>query len=195
MTTLAGFQGNGFAIIGADSRATDDSGAMFILSNPKVLWDDQKDYLFAITGATRGGNLIQQGWIPPQPPEFLDINKLDQFMTQVFIPQLRDHFIDSGFDAKWEGESAWNDSAFLVAVQGVIYPVHNDYGWDRDRRGVYVFGSGGDITLGSMLAQGIKECADDPKRAKQIIKKAIEHACEYNAYCSPPVVIEVQYFD
>ena len=194
MTTLAGFQGNGFAIIGADSRATDEAGSMFILSNPKVSWDEERNYIFAITGATRGGNLIQQGWNPPQPPEFAGIPKLDQFMTQIFLPELRDHFVESGFEGKWEGESASHDSAFLVAVQGVIYPVHNDYGWDRDRRGIYWFGSGGDITLGSMLAQGITECEDDPKRAKQIIKRAIEHACQYNAYCSPPVIIETQYF-
>jgi hypothetical protein len=86
MTTLAGFQGNGFAIIGADSRATDEAGSMFILSNPKVSWDEERNYIFAITGATRGGNLIQQGWNPPQPPEFAGIPKLDQFMTQIFLP-------------------------------------------------------------------------------------------------------------
>ena len=59
MTTLAAFQGNGFAIIGADSRATDQGGGAFILSNPKVSWDPEGEYIFAVTGASRGGNLIQ----------------------------------------------------------------------------------------------------------------------------------------
>ena len=195
MTTLAAFQGNGFAIIGADSRATDDNGSHIILSNPKVSWDNEGDYVFAITGATRGGNLIQQGWVPPAPPEFTTIQKLDEFMTQVFIPQLRDHFVESGFDSKWEGEAAWTDSAFLVAVQGVIYPVNVDYGWDRDIRGTYVFGSGGDISLGVMVALGIDKCKDNPKEAKKIIKRAIEIACQWNAFCAPPVVIETQYVD
>jgi ATP-dependent protease HslVU (ClpYQ) peptidase subunit len=195
MTTLAAFQGNGFAIIGADSRATDDHGSHIILSNPKVSWDNEGDYIFAITGATRGGNLIQQGWVPPAPPEFTSIQKLDEFMTQNFIPELRDHFIDSGFDSKWEGEAAWTDSAFLVAVQGVIYPINIDYGWDRDIRGTYVFGSGGDISLGVMVALGIDKCKDNPKEAKKIIKKAVEVACQWNAFCAPPVVIEIQYVD
>lgn len=195
MTTLAAFQGNGFAIIGADSRATDDNGSHIILSNPKVSWDNEGDYIFAITGATRGGNLIQQGWVPPAPPEFTSIQKLDEFMTQGFIPELRDHFIDSGFDSKWEGEAAWTDSAFLVAVQGVIYPINIDYGWDRDIRGTYVFGSGGDISLGVMVALGIDKCKDNPKEARKIVKRAIEIACQWNAFCAPPVVIEIQYVD
>jgi ATP-dependent protease HslVU (ClpYQ) peptidase subunit len=195
MTTLAAFQGNGFAIIGADSRATDDNGSHIILSNPKVSWDNAGDYIFAITGATRGGNLIQQGWVPPAPPEFTSIQKLDEFMTQGFIPELRDHFIDSGYDSKWEGEAAWTDSAFLVAVQGVIYPINIDYGWDRDIRGTYVFGSGGDISLGVMVALGIDKCKDNPKEAKKIIKRAVEVACQWNAFCAPPVVIEIQYVD
>jgi ATP-dependent protease HslVU (ClpYQ) peptidase subunit len=195
MTTLAAFQGNGFAIIGADSRATDDNGSHIILSNPKVSWDNEGDYIFAITGATRGGNLIQQGWVPPAPPEFTSIQKLDEFMTQGFIPELRDHFIDSGFDSKWEGEAAWTDSAFLVAVQGVIYPINIDYGWDRDIRGTYVFGSGGDISLGVMVALGIDKCKDNPKEARKIVKRAVEIACQWNAFCAPPVVIEIQYVD
>jgi len=195
MTVLVGFQGNGFAIIGADSRATEESGDMFILANPKVTWDDEEDYLFAICGATRGGNLLQQGWIPPQPPNFSTIEKLDQFMTQLFIPQLRDHFVEGGYDAKWEGEAAWMDSGFLVAVKGIIYPIASDYGWDRDIRNIYTAGSGGPIALGAAVALGIDKCKDDPKKAKEIIKKAIEYACQWNAYCAAPIVIETQFVD
>lgn len=194
MTVLAAFQGNGFAIIAADSRATEESGNHFILSNPKLTWDEEGDYLFAITGASRGGNLIQQGWIPPQPPEWLDNNRLDIFMTQTFIPMLRDHFVDSGYEGiAFDGQSAMHDSSFLIAVQGVIYPIFSDYSWDRDVRKIYTGGSGGDIALGVMVALEIEKCKDDPKAAKAIMKKAIEKACQWNAYCAPPVVIETQY--
>ena len=193
MTVLAAFQGNGFAVIGADSRATEESGDSFILSNPKIMWDDEEDYLFAICGATRGGNLLQQGWIPPSPPEFSTVHKLDQFMTQQFIPQLRDHFVEAGYDAKWEGEAAWMDSGFIIAVQGVIYPIASDYGWDRDVRNIYTAGSGGPIALGVMAALGIEKQKNNPKEAEKIIKKAVEIACQWNAYCAPPVIIETQF--
>lgn len=193
MTALAAFQGNGFAVIGADSRATDEGGRTINLSNKKITWDDNKQYLFAITGASRGGNLIQQGWTPPDAPAFVDIDHLDRWVTQSFIPLLRDHFIDSGYDGKWEGEGAWQDSAFIFAVNGIIYPIYQDYSWDRDARGIYYNGSGGDIALGAMTALGIDKCKDDPQKAKQIIKKALELSCEWNAYCTTPIIVEIQY--
>ena len=195
MTVLAAFQGNGFAVIGADSRATDESGSTFVLSNSKITWDKQGRYLYAISGASRGGNLLQQGWTPPDAPMFIDIEHLDEFMTQTFIPTLREVFIDSGYDAKDDGDSAWHDSSFLIAVNGIIYPIFNDYSWDRDARNIYYGGSGGDIALGVMAALGIDKCKDDPKKAKAIIKKAIEVACQFNAFCAPPVVIETQFAD
>lgn len=194
MTVLAAFQGNGFAIIGADSRATDERGSHFILSNPKLTRDEYDHYLFAITGATRGGNIVQQGWDAPTPPVFESIEELDKFMTRDFIPQMRNEFIDSGYEGiTLDGASVTHDTNFLVAVHGVIYPIFNDYSWDRDARNVYSNGSGGDIALGVMMGLGIDKCANDHKKAKAIIKKAIEIACQWNAYCAPPVVIETQF--
>lgn len=191
MTTLAAFQGNGFAIIGADSRATDGGGGAFVLSNAKVSWNG--DYIFAVSGASRGGNLIQQGWTPPKPPVTTDINKLDIFMTKKFIPAMRDLFVDAGYDAKDDGDSAWHDGNFLVALNGVIYPIFEDYSWDRDARNIYYGGSGGDVALGAMSALGIEKCKDDPEKAKKIITKAIEISTQWNAYCMPPVLVETQF--
>ena len=191
MTVLAAFQGNGFAIIGTDSRATDEGGRAMIMSNPKVTWDDQQNYLFAMTGACRGGNLVQQGWDPPTPPIWQGIDQLDKFITREFIPKMRDLFIESGYEGvSFDGSSAFHDSQFLVAVQGVIYPIMEDYSWDRDTRKVYFGGSGGDIAMGVMAGLGIDKCKNDPTKAKAIIKKSIEIACQWNAYCALPVVIE-----
>ncbi len=50
MTTLAAFQGNGWAVIGADSRATDDGGRVFNLATPKII--DNNGYLIATSGAS-----------------------------------------------------------------------------------------------------------------------------------------------
>ena len=193
MTVLAAFQGTDFAIIGADSRATDSGGGMFVLSNSKVTWDRERNYIFAMAGASRGSNLIQQGWTPPTPPRWLDINRLDEFMTQEFIPCVRAHFVEAGYDVKPEYAAAWHDSQFLIAIQGIIYPINQDYGWDRDARGVYVGGSGGDVALGVMAALGVEQYKNDAKGAATVIKKAIEIACKWNAYCAPPIVVETQH--
>ena len=193
MTVLAAFQGNGFSIIGADSRATDFGGRSMVLGNPKVAWDEYENYIYAITGATRGGNILFQGFVPPTPPIWQGIDELDKFMTRDFIPLMRAEFVDAGYEGiSLTGKSAEHDTNFLVSVQGVIYPILEDYSWDRDIRGIYYNGSGGDVALGVMLGMGIEKCKNDLPRAKTIIKKAIEYACEWNAFCAPPVKIEVQ---
>lgn len=195
MTVLAAFQGNGFAVVGADSRATDImTGDSFILANKKVTWDKQEQYLYAISGASRGGNLLQQGWTPPDAPSFIDEEHLDEFMTQTFLPGLREVFTDNGYEGvNLFGDSALHDGFFLIAVHGIIYPIFSDYGWDRDIRGIYTGGSGGPIALGAMEALGIEKCKNNPQEAKKIIKKAIEAACKHNAFCALPIHIEVQY--
>lgn len=189
MTTLAAYQGLDWCVIGADSRATDDDGRIFQLSNAKISRNGA--YVIAMTGASRGGNIIQQGWIPPKPPLTNDVNKLDIFMTRKFIPELRKVFIEAGYEGKEDKDSATQDSAFLVAVNGVIYPIFQDYSWDRDARGIYYDGSGGDMALGAMVALGIQDCVT-PEEAEQIIIQAIEISTEFNAYCTPPVITIIQ---
>jgi ATP-dependent protease HslVU (ClpYQ) peptidase subunit len=190
MTTLAAYQGDGWAVIGADSRATDDTGRIFDLSNHKIV--ENGAYLIAVSGSSRGGNIAQQGWVPPKPPLTNDVNKLDVFMTKKFIPQLRKAFINAGFDGKEDGEAAWQDSGFLVVVNGIIYPIFNDYSWDRDIRGIYYSGSGGDVALGAMAALNIQDSQDEHE-ASQILYKAIEKATEFDAYTSAPIHIRIQY--
>lgn len=190
MTTLAAFQGKGWAVIAADSRATDETGRVFDLSNHKIV--ENNGYLIAVSGASRGGNIAQQGWNPPKAPLTNDINKLDIFMTKKFIPSLRKAFIAAGFDGKEDGDAAWQDAGFLVAVNGIIYPIFNDYSWDRDSRGIYYSGSGGDVALGAMAALGIEDAADEHE-ASQIMHKAIELTTKYDAYTSAPIHIRIQY--
>ena len=193
MTVLAAFQGNGFTVIGSDSRATDYNGRAIVLSNPKVSKDEHENYIYAITGATRGGNLVQQGWDPPTPPIWQGVEELDKFMTREFVVQMRNLFIDAGYEGiTFDGASVQHDTNFLVSVQGIIYPIMEDYSWDRDTRNIYYGGSGGDIALGVMLGQNISGYSNNLPKAKAIIKKAVEEACKWNAYCSLPVVIESQ---
>lgn len=191
MTTLAAFQGNGWAVIGCDSRASDEGGRAMDLATPKVVKNG--DYLIAVSGASRGGNIAQFGWTPPAPPQTTNTNTLDKFMTKRFIPSLRKAFIDAGYDAKDDGDAAWQDSSLLISVRGRIYPIWNDYSWDRDVRNIYYGGSGGDVALGAMAALGITKCADNPAKAEEVIRKAVVLATEWDVYSAGPIVTEIQY--
>jgi ATP-dependent protease HslVU (ClpYQ) peptidase subunit len=191
MTTLAAFQGNGWAVIACDSRASDEGGRPMDLATPKVM--ENSGYLIAVSGASRGGNISQFGWNPPQPPKQNSLAAMDKFMTRGFIPSLRKAFQDAGYDAKDDGDAAWQDSNLLVIARGIIYPIFNDYSWDRDVRNVYFGGSGGDVALGAMVAMGIEKLTNNPEKAEKVIHKAIEVACQWDIYTSGPIVTRIQY--
>ncbi len=116
MTTLAAIQGDGWAVIGCDSRSSDDSGRPMNLATHKII--ENNGILIAGSGSSRGSNILQFGWKAPKPT----VNEnLDKFMTQKFIPQMRQVFIDAGYDMKEDGDAAEHDSSFLVIVRGIAY--------------------------------------------------------------------------
>ena len=189
MTTLAAYQGDGWAVIGCDSRATDEGGRVMDLASPKVVQNGA--YLIAVSGASRGGNIAQFGWTPPKPPATDDTLILDKFMTRKLIPSLRKAFQDAGYEGKDDGEAAWHDSNILIIFNGVIYPIFEDYSWDREIRNVYYGGSGGDVALGAMVNAGIEK-AKTPEAAEKIIYKAVEIATKWDSNSSGPVIVRTQ---
>jgi ATP-dependent protease HslVU (ClpYQ) peptidase subunit len=192
LTTLAAFQGNGWAVIGCDSRASDESGRVMNLATPKIVQNGA--YLIAVSGASRGGNIAQFGWTPPAPPDAsTNVNNLDKFMTRRFIPALREAFIEAGYDAKPEGDSATQDSPLIVVVNGIIYPISEDYSWDREVRSIYCGGSGGDVALGAMVALGIEKLFDEPEKASRIVRRSVEVACMWDAFSNQPIVVKTQH--
>ncbi len=86
-TTLAAYQGDGWSVIGCDSRASDDNGRPMTIATHKII--ENNGYLIAGSGASRGSNILQFGWKPPKPTKLED---LDLFMTQKFIPAMRKTF-------------------------------------------------------------------------------------------------------
>lgn len=189
MTTLAAYQGDGWAVIGSDSRATDEHGNIMDLATPKII--ENGGYLIAVAGSSRGGNILQFGWTPPKPPTSYDLTTLDKFITRKFVPAMRKAFIDAGFDMKDDGDVAKTDSVFLIAVNGVVYWINEDYSWDRDVRGIYHQGSGGILAAVAMSALGIEKCTD-PKKAEKIVAKAVEHATQWDVYSHGPIVVRTQ---
>ena len=187
MTTLVGIQGNGWAVLGSDRRSTDEAGKPMLMATSKII--DNNNVLIAGSGAGRGSNILQFGWKAPRPTASQD---LDIFMTQKFIPEMRKAFIDAGYDMKEDGDAAAHDSQFLVAVRGTIYPIFEDYSWDRDKRGVYYSGSGGHVALGAIEALGLDEIKT-PEEAQRIIETAIKIAIKWDVYTNGPIDTKIQY--
>lgn len=146
-------------------------------------------YLIAGAGASRGSNILQFGWAPPKPPN--NVDTLDTFMTRKFIPEMRRAFIEAGYDMKQDGEAAGHDSMFLVAVRGVLYPIFEDYSWDRDSRNIYSGGSGSDFAVGALEILGTPKTM---KQAEDNIRKAIAVAIRHDSNSAEPIVIKSQKF-
>jgi len=186
MTTLVAIQGNGWSVIGCDSRASDEDGRYMELSTSKII--DNNGVLIAVSGASRGGNITQFGWKPPKPRSGED---LDKFMTRRFIPSMRKAFQDAGFEGKEDGDAAWHDSNLLVSIRGVIYPIFNDYSWDREARRVYYAGSGGDVALGALEALNYTRITT-PEAAEKVVRRAIEIACKHDIYSGGEIHTYIQ---
>ena len=186
MTTLVAIQGDGWSVIGCDSRASDEDGRYMELATSKIV--NNNGVLIAVSGASRGGNITQFGWKPPKPGATID---LDTFMTKKFIPSMRKAFQDAGFEGKEDGDAAWQDSNLLVSIRGVIYPIFNDYSWDREARRVYYAGSGGDVALGALEALNYSKIST-PAAAEKAVRRAIEIACKHDIYSGGEIHTYIQ---
>lgn len=187
MTTLVAIQGDGWSVLGCDSRSSDESGRPMDMATHKIV--ENNGILIAGSGAGRGSNIMQFGWKAPRPTAGVN---LDFWVTQTFIPAMRKVFIDAGYDMKEDGDAAAHDSSFLISVKGVIYPIFEDYSWDRDTRGVYYSGSGGDIALGALEAQAVQRLTK-PELVEKAVRKAISIAGQWDIYTAEPIITKIQY--
>ena len=190
MTTLIAYQGDGWAVVGSDSRSSDASGRPMVMATHKVI--ENNGALIAGSGAGRGSNVLQFGWKAPKPTA-VEAKDLDSFVSKKFIPEMRKAFIDAGYDMKEDGDAAAHDSQFLVILRGVIYPIFEDYSWDRDARGIYYSGSGGDVALGAFVSMLDHVDQGSPADIELAIKEAIKIASEWDIYTAAPIITKTQY--
>ena len=186
MTTLVAIQGDGWSVLGCDSRISDEDGRFQISKGPKIV--DNNGILIGSCGSSRTANILHYGYKQPKPNAKESLNS---FISSKFIPTMRKYFVEAGIDMKEDGEVAENDGGILISIRGEIYAIQNDYSWDTDIRNVYVMGSGGDIALGALAAMGVARIKT-MQQAENIIRKAIAIAIEYDMYCSKPIHIFTQ---
>ena len=189
MTTIAAIQGKNWVVMGADTQSTHGEYRKVYMADDKVI--NNNGILIAGCGSGRGSNLIQHVFKAPKPQPNRTLEQLDKWLTTIFIPELRQVFMDNGYDMKADGEFAQHDSEFIVAVQGVLYIIDDDYSWDRDKRGYIASGSGGDFAQGVLYGAGEKIFTNQAE-AKKAMKKAIDAGMEFDSNSGGEARIYVQ---
>lgn len=189
MTTIAAVQGDGWVVMGADTQGTYHEYRKVYMTDDKVI--DNNGILIAGCGLGRGMNLLQRAWKAPKPRSLMTPEQLDVWMVKTFIPKMRELFIKHGYDMKDDGDYAKFENVFIVAVQGHVYIIDEDYGYDRDIRKYITSGSGGDFAQGALFAAGPK-IFKNLEEAKKAMQTAIDAAKEFDSNSGGETRIYIQ---
>jgi ATP-dependent protease HslVU (ClpYQ) peptidase subunit len=175
VTTLAAVQGDGWAVIAADSQSSDGDG--FAINIPTGKMFKNNELIIAGAGQVRGINLLEHGWDAPA----VKLKNLDKYVTSILVPSMRKCFSMADYEYKRDGESVENDNIWIVAIQGQIYRIESDYSWERNSSNLYVAGSGERFALGALEAMDAGNVTTTTQ-AKNFLRKAIRIAAKYDAY-------------
>jgi hypothetical protein len=135
-------------------------------------------YLMGFTTSFRMGQLLRYKF-NPTPCSTWDLEK---HMTTTFIDEVRECFAKNGYDKKAQ-QGDQQGGTFLVATQGRIFYVSDDFqlGWNTVPYDAC--GCGTDLALGAMYALHKQSPSVDPE---EIVKLALGAAAEYSAGVRPP---------
>ena len=186
MTTIVAVQGPSWAVVGFDSRVTEDTGRSYTLGRGSAKVVKNGQYLLGAAGDVRAINILAYAF---QPPKALDLtgNRLDWFMTSKFGPALRECFEDHGYAVKESKEQATHGSTVLAIINGQIYEIDEDYAWVRDTTGIYSFGSGGDYAIGAMFAKAGDDVASlNMVDVQKLIRESLHIAAKLDIGSGPP---------
>ena len=188
MTTIAAVEGDGWAVIGFDSRVSTmlPGGRIYTMpttSNGKIVRNGE--YLIGAAGDLRILNIIGYAFKPPTPPR--GNTNLDKFIITTFIPALRLCFEEHGVSLKENGTGA----DLIVALRGRIYEIGEGFEWCADSKGIYAVGSGSTFALGSLYTTlGGKKYGIET--AKKAVKLSLEIASSLDSGTGLPIVITTQ---
>ena len=187
MTTLAGIAGKGWCVIGAEAKASDESGSFVLMPTPKVFLNN--GVLIAGCGSVRGLNLMEHFF---ESPILSQDVRVESYLTRQFIPEMRKVYVEQGSEIKDYGQVSTIENGLLVGIAGRLFSIGSDYSWDQSAKGLYSYGSGGKYALGAMTALDAHKCKT-PEEAVEIITIAVKSAIDCDVYSGGKVSTFVQY--
>lgn len=175
MTCIVAIKSNKKIYMGCDSAGTDSQFNLIVRKDPKIFFNGP--FLIGYCDSFRMGQILQHKFKPPQQKRGTSDF---EFMTTVFIDEVRKCFKDNGFSHIEDNEEI--GGTFLVAYKGEIYCVEEDY-----QVGVHVFpfnatGAGQEIALGSLFSTYQSKTLS-PEQKLTIALKASE---QFNASVRSP---------
>jgi ATP-dependent protease HslVU (ClpYQ) peptidase subunit len=174
MTTIVGIQTDGLVTMGTDSVVTAGPRQYTHPRMEKVI--ETNGYLIGGAGDVAACDPIMYLWTPPKPT-IAERKDLYRFMIRKFAPSLRKFLVESGYSPdKDDKESGFE---LLVACDGELFIVDNDFTVLMDRSGVMGVGSGSPFAVGAILGG-----AD--------IEEALQIAADNSPYTRPPFKIFIQ---
>lgn len=180
MTTIVGYQGADFAILGADSQVTDGDKRVLSPSTPKIV--KLGKYLLAVSGDCRPGDILTYSWKPP----LYDKSNPIKFMGGKVIPSIIAAFKTQGYDWTKEGVSY----SYLLAFAGNIFEIGDDLSITQSSDGLYGVGSGSPYALGFLA--GTLPNLEKEEWARNQFTEALGVAAKYDINTCAPFQIEVQ---
>jgi ATP-dependent protease HslVU (ClpYQ) peptidase subunit len=186
MTTIASIQGNGWSVVGYDSRVSEDDGRYYTLPKLAGKVITNSNYILGAAGDMRAVNIISDVFKPPSAGDLTGI-KLDRFMTSKFIPELKACFEENNY-----GKDGEQESSILVSVNGVAFDIGSNYEWCHDEYGVYGFGSGGAYALGCLYSLVEPLAGRTIESAKANLKEALSISSRLDHRTGAPFNVIVQ---
>lgn len=192
MTTVAAIQGDGWAVVGADSRVLSGT-RIYSMTRKGGKIASRGSFLVVGAGDVRALNIVLYAFDPPKDVPASTGAKLDAFVTRQVVPHLRRLFDDN----KYEVDPDDDDDVFefLFIVNGVIYHVDKYFAWVRDSSGLYSMGSGGEHAIGVLHAhkRWHKPKKMDLEDAKLAVREALEISAVLDSGTAAPFNVRVQH--
>jgi len=187
MTTLAAIQGDGWCVIGCESKAATEDGQFAYMATSKIFANGQT--LIAGSGTVRGLNILEHGWTAPRYRS----KTPEAYITRTFIPSMRKAMIESGSEIKRDDKTASFENGLLVAVKGKVFSIADDYSWETTSHNLYHSGSGGQYALAAMIALLANNVRPSIDQARDVLQRAIEVAIQCDVYSGGKINIVTQY--
>lgn len=174
MTTIVGIVKNGHVIMGADSLVTAGNNRYIHPQMLKII--NNNGYLVGGAGDVLACDILMHMWIPPMPNATQRKN-LYKFMITDVVPSMREGLEENGY--KIDPSDKESGFEMLIALDGELFHISDDFSVLMDETGIYGVGSGSPWAVAALDAGAT-------------VEKALEIAEKRSPYTAGPFQIVKQ---